>query len=108
MFLSSIITIFQAAFERQFPDKLLPQYFQPCEIGFAAPKSLGVVTPLVHNCDPSNGQAAYAPLKLHSNWTVVPGLEFKIGELTLKEYVHFLGMYIKNFRLDLAGLWCRG
>ena len=82
--------IFQDSFQSHFPGKLLPHYFKPCEIGFAAPKSLGVATPIVHNCDDNNGEAAYAPLRLHSNWTVTPGLEFSIGKLTLSEYIHFL------------------
>ena len=45
---------------------------------------------MVHNCDPQDGQAAYSPLRLHSNWTVVEGMEFKVGELKLREYFHLL------------------
>ena len=77
-------------FQEHFPTKLLPHYFTPCEIGFAAPKSLGVATPIVHNCDEVNGQAAYTPLRLHSNWTVTPAFSFAVGKLTLREYLHFL------------------
>ena len=51
---------------------------------------------MITNCEDHNGQAAYESLKLHSNWTVVPGMEFKVGELTLKEYIHFLRKYLEN------------
>ena len=91
LFSNSKITFsFKGVFQEHFPKKLLSQYFTPCEIGFAQPKSLGVATPIVHNCDPLDGQAAYAPLRLHSNWTVTMGMEFKVGELTLDEYIHLL------------------
>ena len=73
---------------RLFPDYPIEKYFKTCEIGWAQPKSLGIATPLVHNCN--SGEAEYPPLELHSNWSVCAGVEFRVGEMTLSEYLYFM------------------
>ena len=67
----------------------MTKYFKECEVGWAQPKSLGVSPPLVTNCvGPLDSETT--PLRLHSNWTISTGVEFRVGELTLKEYLYLL------------------
>ena len=80
---------FQAEFKQLFPQYELEKYFKKCEVGWAQPKSLGVSPPLVTNCvGPLNSEQE--PLRLHSNWTISHGIEFRVGEMTFKEYLYLL------------------
>ena len=45
----------------------------------------------MHNCH--NGTAANPPLVLHSNWGVSRAVEFRVGEMTLSEYLFFMSKY---------------